>query len=138
MRSWHGCNPNKQGEDVAVPMASLPTGMSGRNWMLRRLLVESIRRDPAWNSGNYTTQPPSLQLASVFFATATSGGNHSYMKAGPNVPASEQTLGHGMTGNARFWKQELEAVFAGGAAPGAVSLAGVRCAQTQHPFRRPV
>jgi homoserine O-acetyltransferase len=92
MRSWHGCNPNKQGEDVAVPMASLPTGMSGRNWMLRRLLVESIRRDPAWNSGNYTTQPPSLQLASVFFATATSGGNHSYMKAGPNREKADAAL----------------------------------------------
>jgi homoserine O-acetyltransferase len=60
--------------DVAVPMASLPTEMSGRNWMLRRMLTESIRRDPAWNNGNYTTQPPSLQFASIFFATATNGG----------------------------------------------------------------
>ncbi|WP_256373057.1 hypothetical protein [Ramlibacter montanisoli] len=26
------------------------------------------------------------------------------------IPVSEQTLGHGTTANARFWKQELEAV----------------------------
>jgi homoserine O-acetyltransferase/O-succinyltransferase len=188
MQTWMWAQKYPGYLDVAVPMASLPTEMSGRNWMLRRMLVESIRRDPAWNNGNYTTQPPSLQFASVFFATATNGGNHSYMKAGPNraradaalearlkgsfngdandhiyqwessadynpstglekitatllainsaddernpvelgildreikrvkngrafvVPASEQTLGHGTTANARFWKQELDAV----------------------------
>jgi len=32
--------------DVAVPMASLPTEMSGRNWMMRRLIIDSIRNDP--------------------------------------------------------------------------------------------
>jgi homoserine O-acetyltransferase len=26
------------------------------------------------------------------------------------IPASEQTLGHGTTGQARFWKAELDAV----------------------------
>jgi homoserine O-acetyltransferase len=71
--------------DIAVPMAATPTQMSGRNWMLRRLLVESIKSDPAWNNGNYTQQPGSLRLASVFFGTATSGGNHSYFKAGPRA-----------------------------------------------------
>ena len=29
--------------DAAVPMASLPIEMSGRNWMLRRLIIDSIR-----------------------------------------------------------------------------------------------
>jgi homoserine O-acetyltransferase/O-succinyltransferase len=189
MQTWMWAQKYPGMMDVAVPMASLPTPMSGRNWMLRRLLTESIRRDPAWNNGNYTAQPPGFQLASVFFATATNGGNHSYMKAGPTrekadaalearlkpgamnadandhllqwessadynpspglekitatllainaaddernpielgilereikrvkngrayvIPASEQTLGHGTTGNAKFWKQELDAV----------------------------
>ena len=188
MQTWMWAQKYPGSMDVAVPMASLPTEMSGRNWMLRRMLVESIRRDPAWNNGNYTAQPPSLQFASIFFATATNGGNHSYMKSGPNraradaalearlkgpfngdandhiyqwessadynpsaglekitatllainsaddernpvelgildreikrvkngrafvIPVSEQTLGHGTTANARFWKQELEAV----------------------------
>lgn len=60
--------------DALVPMASQPTAMSGRNWMMRRLLVESIRQDPAYQDGNYATQPPSLRLASVFYATGTNGG----------------------------------------------------------------
>jgi homoserine acetyltransferase len=74
-------------------MASLPTPMSGRNWMLRRLLVTSIKADPAWNNGNYTAQPTSLQLASVFFATATNGGNFSYMKAGPDRQKADALRG---------------------------------------------
>src|SRR3954470_24704776 len=92
MQTWIWAQRYPGFMDVAVPMASLPTPMSGRNWMLRRLLVQSIKADPAWNNGNYTTQPPSLQLASVFFATATSGGNHSYMKAGPDRQKADAAL----------------------------------------------
>src|SRR3954471_4858746 len=37
--------------DALVPMASQPTEMSGRNWMMRRMLIDAIRNDPAWNNG---------------------------------------------------------------------------------------
>jgi homoserine O-acetyltransferase len=50
---------------------------------------------PAWNNGNYTAQPPGFQLASVFFATATNGGNHSYMKAGPTREKADAALERG-------------------------------------------
>ena len=32
--------------DIAVPMASLPAAMSGCYWMMRRLIIDSIRNDP--------------------------------------------------------------------------------------------
>ena len=72
-----GCGPRSIPDfmDVAVPMASLPTEMSGRNWMMRRLIIDSIRNDPEWMNGNYTKQPRSLQFASVFYGIGTSGGN---------------------------------------------------------------
>ncbi len=60
--------------EALVPMASQPTEMASRNWMLRRLMVETIRRDPGYNGGNYTEQPPVLRLANAFYATATNGG----------------------------------------------------------------
>ena len=44
--------------DALVPMASQPTEMSSRNWMMRRLITDTIRNDPEWKDGNYTTQPP--------------------------------------------------------------------------------
>ena len=43
--------------DALVPMASQPTEMSSRNWMMRRLVIDAVRNDPDWKDGNYTTQP---------------------------------------------------------------------------------
>ena len=61
--------------DALVPMASLPSPMSGRNWMMRRMIVDSVRTDPDWDNGNYKEQPKNLTLQSVWFGLATSGGN---------------------------------------------------------------
>jgi len=177
--------------DALVPMASQPTEMSSRNWMMRRLLVEAIRQDPAYDGGNYQSQPPSLRIANVMFATATSGGTLAYQALAPTqaaadklvderlaapappdandfiyqwdssrdynpspglerirapllainsaddernppetgtltealkrvktghlflIPASSETRGHGTTGFARFWKQQLQDFLAG-------------------------
>jgi len=78
--------------DIAVPMASLPTAMSSRNWMLRRLIIDSIRDDPEWLNGNYTKQPRSAQFASVFYGIATSGGNQALYKAAPTRDKADQLL----------------------------------------------
>jgi homoserine O-acetyltransferase len=84
--------------DVAVPMASLPTEMSSRNWMLRRLIIDSIRNDPEWMNGNYTKQPRSAQFASVFFGIATNGGNLALYKAAPTREKADQLLDERLTG----------------------------------------
>ena len=68
MQTWMWAQKYPNAMDIAVPMASLPTEMSGRNWMLRCLLTDAIRNDPEWQGGNYTQQPRSLQFASVFLA----------------------------------------------------------------------
>ena len=185
MQTWIWAQKYPDFMDAAVPMASLPTEMSGRNWMMRRLIIDSIRNDPEWMNGNYTKQPRSLQFASVFYGIATSGGNQALYKATPTrekadqllnqrlsapfrgdandhlyqwdasrdynaslgleriqavmlainsaddernppetgvldreikrvrngrvllIPASDQTAGHGTTGQAKFWKQQL-------------------------------
>jgi homoserine O-acetyltransferase len=78
--------------DIAVPMASLPTEMSGRNWMTRRLIIDSIRNDPEWMNGNYTKQPRSAQFASVFYGIATNGGNQALQKAAPTREKADQLL----------------------------------------------
>jgi len=78
--------------DVAVPMASLPTEMSSRNWMLRRLIIDSIRNDPEWMNGNYTKQPRAAQFASVFYGIATNGGNLALYKAAPTREKADQFL----------------------------------------------
>jgi homoserine O-acetyltransferase/O-succinyltransferase len=172
--------------DALVPMASQPTEMAARNWMMRRLLIEAIRNDPDYKNGDYTTQPRAMKLANVTFATGTSGGMLAYQKLAPTreqadklvderlaapfnadandfiyqwessrdynpapsleriqapllvinsaddernppetgvldrelkrvkngrlylIPASEDTRGHGTTGMAKFWKEQLQ------------------------------
>jgi len=78
--------------DALVPMASMPTAMSGRNWMTRRLIIDSIRNDPEWMNGNYTKQPRSLQFATVFYGIATSGGNQRLQALAPTRERADQLL----------------------------------------------
>ena len=51
--------------DALMPLASLPTQISGRNRIWRRVIIDAIRNDPEWNGGNYTTQPQSLKTAQL-------------------------------------------------------------------------
>jgi len=83
MQTWLWGEKYPDMMDALVPMASQPTEMSARNWMMRRMLVESIKQDPAWDHGNYTVQPPSLRLANAMFSIATSGGTLAYQAAAP-------------------------------------------------------
>ena len=185
MHTWLWGEAHPDFMDGLVAMASQPSQMSSRNWMMRRMLVESVRRDPAWAGGDDTAQPPSLAVANVFFGIATSGGTQAYQALAPTrskadrfvddrlaapmttdandfiylwqssadynpepglekisaavlainaaddernppetgtmeraiklvrsatlfvIPASADTRGHGTTGNASFWKQQL-------------------------------
>ncbi len=78
--------------DALVPMAAQPTEMSARNWMLRRMLIDAIRKDPAWDNGNYTTQPPWLRMANVFFGIATSGGTLAYQAMAPTREQADRLV----------------------------------------------
>lgn len=83
METWMWAQQHPQFMDIAVPMASLPSEMSGRNWMMRRLIIDSIKNDPEWMGGNYTKQPRSAHFAAVFFGISTSGGTQAIQKAAP-------------------------------------------------------
>ncbi|MBK0392768.1 alpha/beta fold hydrolase [Ramlibacter algicola] len=78
--------------DALVPMACQPSEMSSRNWILRRLITDSITNDPEWNGGNYTRQPKSAQFASTFFAFATSGGDQSLYRQAPTREKADALL----------------------------------------------
>jgi homoserine O-acetyltransferase len=187
MQAWIWAVTYPEFMDALVPMASMPTEMSSRNWMMRRLILDSIRNDPEWKNGDYATQPRSAQFASVFYAIATNGGDQAWYRLAPTrakadalldgrlkaqfrgdandvlyqwdssrdynpapqleriqahvlainsaddernppslgvmerevqrvknarlflIPASDQTAGHGTTGQAKWWAQELAA-----------------------------
>ena len=67
-----------------------PSGpMSGRNWMMRRMLIDAVRSDPAWDGGNYKEQPPNLAIANVWYAIATSNGEKRLAKIGDTGEAAD-------------------------------------------------
>jgi homoserine O-acetyltransferase len=43
--------------DALMPLACLPTAIAGRNRMMRYMAIENIKNDPAWQNGNYATEP---------------------------------------------------------------------------------
>ena len=43
--------------DALAPFACLPVKLAGRNRMWRYMAMQSIRTDPAWKNGEYTTEP---------------------------------------------------------------------------------
>jgi homoserine O-acetyltransferase len=52
--------------DALMPLASAPVEIGGRNRMLRKMIMDSITRDPNWNNGEY--QGPLSNMAAANFA----------------------------------------------------------------------
>jgi homoserine O-acetyltransferase len=92
METWIWAGRYPAFMDAAVPMASQPTAMAARNWMLRRMMIESIRQDPDYNNGNYTKQPAALKSASIFFSIATAGGTLNYQKQAPTHEQADKLV----------------------------------------------
>ena len=66
MHTWLWGELHPDFMDALMPLASLPTQISGRNRAWRRMIIDAIRNDPAWNGGEYPAaagQPPSLRTA---------------------------------------------------------------------------
>ena len=78
--------------DALVPMASQPTEMAARNWMLRRIMLETIRNDPDYNGGNYTAQPRMMKYAIAAFGVASAGGTLGYQTLAPSAAKADKMV----------------------------------------------
>ena len=58
---WGELHPDYM--DALMPLASLPTQISGRNRIWRRVVIDAIRGAPDWQGGDYTTEPYGLKIA---------------------------------------------------------------------------
>jgi homoserine O-acetyltransferase len=77
--------------DALMPLASLPTQISGRNRIWRRAVMDSIRNDPTWNGGEYDKQPPGLRAAEeiLFFMGSNPVRRQAQM---PNLAEADAVL----------------------------------------------
>ena len=57
MHTWMWGEMFPDAMDGLVPIASQPIGISGRNWINRRIRIDAIRNDPEWKGGNYEKNP---------------------------------------------------------------------------------
>jgi len=92
MHSWIWGVKYPQAMDALVPMASQPTEMAARNWMLRRLMLETIRNDPDYNGGNYAAQPRMMKYAIAAFSAASAGGTLGYQTLAPTAAKADQLV----------------------------------------------
>jgi len=63
MHTWLWGELHPEFMDALLPLASLPTQISGRNRVWRRTIIDAISNDPDWAGGEYRTEPPSLRTA---------------------------------------------------------------------------
>src|SRR6478752_9263714 len=87
---WGGKYPSYM--DAVAPMASQPTEMAARNWMLRRIMLETIRNDPDYNGGNYTAQPRMMKYAITAYRFASAGGTLAYQTLAPTAAKADKMI----------------------------------------------
>jgi homoserine O-acetyltransferase len=66
--------------------------MAARNWMLRRMMLETIRNDPEYQGGNYTAQPRMMKYAINAYGIATGGGTLAYQMLAPTAAKADKMV----------------------------------------------
>jgi homoserine O-acetyltransferase len=91
MHSWVWGERHPDFMDALMPLASLPTQISGRNRVWRRTVIDAIRNDPAWSGGEYARQPPSLRTANeiIYFMGSNPQLRQEQM---PTLAKTDETL----------------------------------------------
>ncbi|MDB6030609.1 MAG: metX 1 [Verrucomicrobiales bacterium] len=77
--------------DALVPLACLPTEISGRNRVWRRMIIDAIRGAPDWLDGEYKTQPHGLRTAlEVLYYVGNNPRQR--LKDAPTLKAADEQL----------------------------------------------
>jgi homoserine O-acetyltransferase len=93
MHSWLWSEIHPDFMDALMPLASLPTQISGRNRAWRRMIIDAIRTDPDWLQGEYKTQPPGLAIAEEILWFM--GSNPAQrQKQAPTLKQADEALDH--------------------------------------------
>lgn len=92
MHCWVWATTHPDFMDAIVPLASMPAPMSGRNWMLRRMIIDAVKNDPAWKNGEYVEQPQHFRMVNVWYAVATNGGVLALMDKAPDSKAGDELV----------------------------------------------
>lgn len=91
MQTWMWGEEHPAMMDALIPVACQPAPVTGRNWMWRSMILNAIRRDPAWNHGLYRERPALWSLAWALFELMTQSAGSLQAKA-PTRDAGEELV----------------------------------------------
>ncbi len=77
--------------DALMPLASNPVQIAGRNRVIRKMIMDSITKDPEWKNGEYTKQPPGL-VAALYGLMIMTSTPLQWQKQFPTRDAADQYL----------------------------------------------
>ena len=66
METWLWGEMYPDNMDALMPLASATVEIVGRNRMLRAMIIDAIREDPAWNGGEYAAPPAQGLIAAQY------------------------------------------------------------------------
>ncbi|WP_201314940.1 alpha/beta fold hydrolase [Dyella sp. EPa41] len=92
MNAWQWAEAYPDMVDGVMPVVSLPTPVSGRNLLWRRMVIDSIRSDPEWKEGNYTQTPRGWMVGYNILRMMIDGVSALQHEV-PNDMAAEKFLG---------------------------------------------
>jgi homoserine O-acetyltransferase len=76
--------------DALMPLACLPVQISGRNRFMRRMIIDAIKSDPDWQSGEYKTQPVRGLRAAIYTLMFMTSSPLQQYKQAPTRDAADQ------------------------------------------------
>jgi len=91
MHSWVWGETFPDFMDALMPLACLPAEIAGRNRIMRRMILDSIRTDPSWKAGFYGEQPRGLRAA-LYILLIMSSSPLQMQKTSPTRDAADRYL----------------------------------------------
>jgi homoserine O-acetyltransferase len=100
METWQWAEQYPDSMDAIAPLASTPAAMAARNWIFRRMVIDMIEADPAWQGGNYAAQPRGYTLGMTYFGLLSAGGTRAEYAAMPSWKATDDAVAQRLAGRA--------------------------------------
>ena len=92
MQAWIWGYTHPDFVSALMPLACLTTEVSGLNRMRRRMMLDVIRNDPEWRSGEYTTQPRTGLRAAIYLSFLVVQSQLQMQKRYPTHEAADKFL----------------------------------------------
>ncbi|MFL6332470.1 MAG: alpha/beta fold hydrolase [Pyrinomonadaceae bacterium] len=101
MQTWVWGETYPDFMDALMPLASNPVEIAGRNRVMRRMIMDAIKSDPAWAGGEYREQPRQGLTAALNILLLMGSSPLQWQKQAPARDAAD-----------RFYEERLKAQLA--------------------------